>query len=95
MNKNNKVKRVESPNSILEQQTGEGIKKLFPIKRMEKIDQELNDYYLQVISFQDKDSQYQDIIIKYSKIISELADVLEDIRKYNNNRDDQIINLHK
>lgn len=36
MNKNNKVKRVESPNSILEQQTGEGIKKLFPIKRMEK-----------------------------------------------------------
>ena len=62
---------------------------------MEKIDQELNDYYLQVISFQDKDSQYQDIIIKYSKIISELADVLEDIRKYNNNRDDQIINLHK
>jgi hypothetical protein len=62
---------------------------------MEKIDQELNDYYLQVISFQDKDSQYQDIIIKYSKIISELADVLEDMRKYNNNRDDQIINLHK
>ena len=65
---------------------------------MEKIENELNDYYLQVISFQDKDPQYQDIIIKYSKIILELADVIEDMRKYNNNnnnRNDQIINLNK
>ena len=32
---------------------------MFPIKRIEKINEELNHYYLQVISFQDKDSQYQ------------------------------------
>ena len=31
---------------------------MFPIKRIEKIQEELNHYYLQVIAFQDKDSQY-------------------------------------
>jgi hypothetical protein len=36
---------------------------MFPIKRIEKIYQELNHYYLQVIAFQDKDSQYQDIVV--------------------------------
>ena len=68
---------------------------MFPIKRIEQLHQELNHYYLQVIAFQDKDSQYQDIIPKLSKTISELEDVLEDMRKYNNNRNDQIINLNK
>jgi CII-binding regulator of phage lambda lysogenization HflD len=68
---------------------------MFPIKRIEQLHQELYQYYLQVIAFQDKDSQYQDIIPKLSKTISELEDVLEDMRKYNNNRNDQIINLNK
>jgi CII-binding regulator of phage lambda lysogenization HflD len=69
---------------------------MFPIKRIEQLHQELSQYYLQVIAFQDKDSQYQDIIPKLSKTISELEDVLEDMRKYNNNnRNDQIINLNK
>jgi CII-binding regulator of phage lambda lysogenization HflD len=68
---------------------------MFPIKRIEQLHQELHQYYLQVIAFQDKDSQYQDIIPKLSKTISELEDVLEDMRKYNNNRNDQIINLNK
>ena len=68
---------------------------MFPIKRIEQLHQELHQYYLQVIAFQDKDSQYQDIIPKLSKTISELKDVLEDMRKYNNNRNDQIINLNK
>ena len=63
---------------------------------MEKIYQELNDYYLQVIAFQDKDSRYQDIIIKFSRIISELDNVIEDMRKYNNNnKNDQLLNLNK
>jgi hypothetical protein len=68
---------------------------MFPIKRIEQLHQELHQYYLQVIAFQDKDSQYQDIIPKLSKIILELEGVLEDMRKYNNNRNDQIINLNK
>jgi CHASE3 domain sensor protein len=69
---------------------------MFPIKRIEQFEQELHQYYLQVISFQDKDPQYQNIIPKLSKTISELADVLEDMRKYNNNnRNDQIINVNK
>jgi CII-binding regulator of phage lambda lysogenization HflD len=68
---------------------------MFPIKRIEQLYTELNHYYLQVIAFQDKESQYQDIISKLSKSISELEDVIEDMRKYNNNRNDQIINLNK
>jgi hypothetical protein len=68
---------------------------MFPIKRIEQIHQELNQYYLQIISFQDKDSQYQNIITKFSRTISELEDVIEDMRKYNNNINDQIINLNK
>ena len=67
---------------------------MFPIKRIE-FHQELNRYYSQVIAFQDKDSQYQDIITKLSRTISELEDVIEDMRKYNNNRNDQLINLNK
>jgi hypothetical protein len=68
---------------------------MFPIKRIEQLHQELDRYYSQVISFQDKDSQYQNIIPKLSRIISELEDVIEDIRKYNSHRNDQIINLNK
>jgi hypothetical protein len=68
---------------------------MFYIKRIENIHQELNQYFLQIISFQDKDSQYQNIITKFSRTVSELEDVIEDMRKYNNNANDQIINLNK
>jgi uncharacterized coiled-coil DUF342 family protein len=68
---------------------------MLPIKRIEQLHQELDHYYSQVIAFQDKDSQYQNIITKLSSTISELEDVIEDMRKYNNNSNDQIINLNK
>jgi hypothetical protein len=68
---------------------------MFPIKRIEKIQQELNNYYLQILAFQDKDSQYQDILTKFSKNLSELEDIIEDMRKYNNNKNTQLINLYK
>ena len=68
---------------------------MLPIKRIEQLHQELNHYYSQVIAFQDKDSQYQDIITKLSRTISELEDVIEEMRKYNKNSNDQLINLNK
>jgi hypothetical protein len=68
---------------------------MFPIKRIEKIHYELNYYYLQVIAFQDKDSQYQDIVAKFSTNLSELDDIIEDMRKYNNNKNTQLINIYK
>ena len=40
---------------------------MFPLKGLEKIHEELYRYYLQVITFQDKDSQYQVIATKLSK----------------------------
>jgi hypothetical protein len=57
---------------------------MFPIKRIEKMHQELNYYYLQVIAFQNENSQYQDVVTKFSKNLSELDDIIEDMRKYNN-----------
>jgi hypothetical protein len=66
---------------------------MFPIKRIEQLHNELNRYYYQIIAFQDKDLQYQDIKIEFSRIITELKDVIEDMIKYNNNKNDQIINL--
>ena len=68
---------------------------MLPIKRIEQFHQELQNYYLQVIAFQDKNSQYQNIISKLSRTISELDNVIEDMRKYNNNKNDQIIKLNK
>ena len=68
---------------------------MFPIKRIEKIHQELNHYYSQIIAFQDKDSQYQDIVTKFSKNLTELDGIIEDMRKYNNNKNNQLININK
>jgi hypothetical protein len=65
---------------------------MFPIKKIEKIHEELNHYYLQVIAFQDKDSQYQDVVTKFSKTLSELEDIIEDMRKYNNKNNPLLIN---
>jgi len=67
---------------------------MFPIKRIEKLHEELNHYYLQVIAFQDKDSQYQDIVAKFSKTLSELESVIDDMRKYNN-KNNPLININK
>jgi len=66
------------------------------MKRIENIHQELNHYYyLQVIAFQDE-PKYQDIAIKLSKNLSELEDVIKDIRKFNiNNKNTQLININK
>jgi hypothetical protein len=67
---------------------------MFQIKRIEKMHQELNYYYLQVIAFQNEDSQYQDIVTKFSKNLSELDDIIEDMRKYNN-KNNPVININK
>ena len=68
---------------------------MFPIKRIENIYQELYQYYSQVIAFQDEDSQYQNIVAKLSKNLKELDDIIEDIRKYNNNKNNHLINLNR
>ena len=70
-------------------------REMFPIKRIEQLHQELHQYYLQVIAFQDKDLQYQDIVNKFSKTISDLDNIIENMRKYNNNKNDQLLNLNK
>ena len=71
---------------------------MFPIKRIEQSHFELNNYYSQIIAFQDKNLKYQEIVLKFSKILSELDEVIEDMRKYNNNNnniDKKIISLNK
>ena len=69
---------------------------MFPLKGLEKIHEELHRYYLQVITFQNEDSQYQVIATKFSKNISELEDIIEDIRIYNNNsKNNPLIHIFK
>ena len=67
---------------------------MFPIKRIEKNASRTWYYYLQVIAFQNEDSQYQDIVTKFSKNLSELDDIIEDMRKYNN-KNNPLININK
>jgi hypothetical protein len=69
---------------------------MFPIKRLEKIHEELHRYYLQIITFQNENSQYQDIATNFSKNLSELEDVIEKIRIYNNNsKNNPLIHIFK
>lgn len=56
---------------------------MFPIQRLEKIHEELYHYYLQIITFQNENPQYQHIAIKFSRNISELDEIIESIRMYN------------
>ncbi len=53
---------------------------MFPIKRLEKLYEELHRYYLQVITYPKEDPNYQDIATKLSKNMSELEDVFKRIR---------------
>jgi hypothetical protein len=68
---------------------------MFPIKRLEKIHEELHRYYLQVITYQkEQDPNYQDIATKLSKNMSELEDIIKDIRKYNiSNKNNPLIHI--
>ena len=67
---------------------------MFPLQRLEKIHEELHRYYLQVITYQNEDPNYQDIATKLSKNLSELEAVIKDIRKYNtNNKKNPLIHI--
>ena len=64
---------------------------MFPLKGLEKIHEELHRYYLQVVTYQNEDQQYQDIVTKLSKNLSELEYTINNIRKYNKNMKNQLI----
>ncbi len=67
---------------------------MFPIKRLEGIHEELYRYYLQVITYPKEDPNYQDISTKLSKNMSELEDIIKNIRKYNyNNKNNPLIHI--
>jgi len=64
---------------------------MFPLKGLEKIHEELHCYYLQVVTYQNEDQKYQDIVTKLSKNLSELEYTIKNIRKYNKNIENQLI----
>ncbi len=68
---------------------------MFPLKRLEKIHEELHRYYLQVITYQkEQDPNYQDIATKLSKNMSELENIIKNIKKYNiNNKNNPLIHI--
>ena len=53
---------------------------MFPLKGLEKIHEELHRYYLQVVTYQNEDQQYQDIVTKLSKDLTELEYTIKNIR---------------
>ena len=64
---------------------------MFPLNGLEKIHEELYRYYLQVITYQNEDQEYQVIATKLSKNLSELEYIIKYIRKYNKNIKNQLI----
>ena len=64
---------------------------MFPLKGLEKIHEELHRYYLQVITYQNEDEEYQVIATKLSKNLTELEYIIKYIRKYNKNMKNQLI----
>ncbi len=57
---------------------------MFPsIEELERIQQELTNYYIQVLKSQKTDSRYQEILAHFSKNLSELYNIVEDMRNYN------------
>ncbi|HET7642483.1 MAG TPA: hypothetical protein VFK40_03160 [Nitrososphaeraceae archaeon] len=56
---------------------------MFPIKRLERMHEELNHYYSQVITYPKADPNYLYIANELSKNLSELDSIIKDIRKYN------------
>ena len=68
---------------------------MFPIKTLDKINEELNRYYLQIITFQNENIHTtKNIAANFSKDLSELEDVIVDIKKYNNNKKNNHINIY-
>ena len=65
---------------------------MFPLKGLETIHEELHSYYLQVITYQNEDEEYQVIATKLSKNLTELEYIIKYIRKYNKNMKNQLIN---
>jgi hypothetical protein len=56
---------------------------MFPGKKLEKMHEELENYYLQVNTYPKADPNYLYVINKLSKNLSELDSIIKDIRKYN------------
>ena len=60
-------------------------RKYFAISKIGYIHQELNEYYKEIRSSQDSSKEYQDILSRFSKILSELFVLNQLIQRYNNN----------
>ena len=67
---------------------------MFPVKRLAKMHEELEHYYLQVITYPKAEPNYLSIANKLSKNLAELEDIIKDIRKYNyNNKNNPLIHI--
>ena len=67
---------------------------MFPVKRLEKMHEELERYYLQVVTYPKADPNYLYIANKLSKNLSELDSIIKDIRIYNyNNKKNPLIHI--
>ena len=61
-------------------------KKELPILEIKNLHSELNNYFISYVYYcQHNSKQYQDILTKYTKILSDLYNLIQDIQRFNNN----------
>lgn len=61
-------------------------KKEFSISEISNIHNELNNYYIHnVFSCQSGSKEYQDILSRFSKMLDNLYQIIQDMKRYNNN----------
>jgi hypothetical protein len=65
-------------------------KREFPITVIKNLHNALNDYYInEVYGYEQNDSSdYQNIVNRFSKSLEELYDLIQEMKRYNNNNND-------
>ena len=67
---------------------------MFPVKRLERMQEELAHYYSQVITYPKAAPNYLYIANKLSKNLSELDSIIKDIKLYNiKNKNNPLIHI--
>ena len=61
-------------------------KEFSSISEISQIHDYLNNYYIQdVFAYQNDSKEYQNILSRFSKLLDNLYQIIEDMKRYNNN----------
>lgn len=61
-------------------------KKEFSIPEIGNIHNELNNFYIHnIFAYQNDSKQYQDLLSRFSKLLNDFYNIIEDMKRFNNN----------